>query len=92
MPIFEYRCEACGEKFDRFYRSLEEEAREKMICPSCGSDRLRKLISFSGWAATRPAAPPLAPSNPADVPSKCSGRGRDYGSRSTDKDGVRWES
>jgi putative FmdB family regulatory protein len=48
MPIFEYRCEACGFKFDRFFRSLEEEAREKITCSSCGSDRMRKLVSLFG--------------------------------------------
>lgn len=48
MPIFEYRCEKCGNKFDKFYRNLEEESREKMACPSCDSDRLRKLVSLFG--------------------------------------------
>lgn len=48
MPIFEYRCEACGDKFDRFFRGLDEESREKVECPGCGSDRLRKLVSLFG--------------------------------------------
>jgi len=42
MPIFEYRCEKCGDVFDHFFRSLEEESRFSMACPRCGSDRLRK--------------------------------------------------
>ncbi len=48
MPIFEYRCEDCGEKFDKFYRKLEEEMEEENHCPRCGSTRLRKLISIIG--------------------------------------------
>ncbi len=48
MPIFEYRCEKCGDVFDHFFRSLEEESRFSMACPRCGSDRLRKLVSAFG--------------------------------------------
>jgi putative FmdB family regulatory protein len=48
MPIFEYRCEKCGNVFDQFFRSLEEESRYVMACPQCGSDRMRKLVSVFG--------------------------------------------
>ncbi len=48
MPIFDYRCEQCGNRFDHFFRSLEEESKLKVVCPRCGSSRLRKLVSIFG--------------------------------------------
>lgn len=48
MPIFEYRCEKCGNVFDQFFRSLEEESQYRMVCPRCGSEGLRKLVSVFG--------------------------------------------
>ena len=41
MPIYEYRCEACGKNVEVFLRSKEEAAR----CPACGGERLTKLLS-----------------------------------------------
>jgi putative FmdB family regulatory protein len=48
MPIFEYRCENCGDRFDQFFRSLDEESRYSMVCPRCGSESLHKLVSVFG--------------------------------------------
>jgi putative FmdB family regulatory protein len=44
MPIYEYGCEACGERFDRLVRSMSQDAAE-MACPACGSTETRRLIS-----------------------------------------------
>jgi len=41
MPIFEYRCGKCGELFEELVRG----ASQKVVCPSCGSADLEKLIS-----------------------------------------------
>jgi len=53
MPIYEYRCQDCGRRFDRFFRSAEQaEKEEKEIkCPDCGSTVVRKLFSLlgTGW-------------------------------------------
>lgn len=54
MPIYDYRCEECGYRFDRFFRTMEEEGRTETTCPSCGSSRLRRLISVFGTG--RPAS------------------------------------
>lgn len=48
MPIFEYRCEECGERFDAFFRRAEDVETEKIACPECGSGRVRKLFSLGG--------------------------------------------
>lgn len=40
MPIFEYKCKNCGYKFERLV--FEE---EKIKCPKCKNDDLKKLVS-----------------------------------------------
>lgn len=46
MPIYEYRCNACGEVFSRLYRSIRAaEAAESPACPTCGSAEVQRLIS-----------------------------------------------
>jgi putative FmdB family regulatory protein len=46
MPVYEYRCEACGEGFELFVRSPSHQA--EPICPKCGSRRVKKSISLVG--------------------------------------------
>jgi putative FmdB family regulatory protein len=41
MPLFEYRCEKCGEEFE----FLERHSSPTASCPACGSTELEKLIS-----------------------------------------------
>jgi putative FmdB family regulatory protein len=56
MPIYEYRCSACGHKLE----SLQKLADAPLVtCPACGKDTLTKLLSAagfqlkgSGWYAT----------------------------------------
>ncbi|MHB1004272.1 MAG: FmdB family zinc ribbon protein [Chloroflexota bacterium] len=43
MPIYEYRCQACGLRQSVFFRSFAADAPIK--CRRCGSSELRKLIS-----------------------------------------------
>ncbi len=46
MPIYEYRCQACGS---------EHEVMQKLsdplltVCPACGKPQLKKLISAAGF-------------------------------------------
>jgi putative FmdB family regulatory protein len=56
MPIYEYRCSACG-----FGQEVLQKisARPLRVCPSCGKKKFTKLISAagfqlkgSGWYAT----------------------------------------
>lgn len=46
MPIYEYICEDCGEKYDKFVRSSL--ARVELECPRCGSARGKKAFSVFG--------------------------------------------
>jgi putative FmdB family regulatory protein len=46
MPVYEYRCDACGEVFDLFVRSSKQQP--VPVCPKCESDKVRKNISLFG--------------------------------------------
>lgn len=48
MPIFEYRCEKCGKRFDAFFRRPEEADERGVTCSECGSKKVRKLFSVIG--------------------------------------------
>jgi putative FmdB family regulatory protein len=56
MPIYEYRCSACGHKLESLQRLSDAPL---ATCPACGKDSLTKLMSAagfqlkgSGWYAT----------------------------------------
>ena len=48
MPMFEYRCEDCGRRFEIFLTSSR-----KAICPHCKSEKLEKQISALGRIGSR---------------------------------------
>lgn len=43
MPLYEYECQDCGDRFERLV-SLSE-AGKGSECPKCGSKSVRKLMS-----------------------------------------------
>ncbi len=43
MPIFEYECPGCGERFEELVRSPAAEA--AVACPKCGEKRVEKRVS-----------------------------------------------
>jgi len=43
MPIFEYKCNDCGKKFDVLHKSSAN--LEEVICPDCQSKNSKKLLS-----------------------------------------------
>lgn len=56
MPIYEYRCGACGHELEALQKINESPL---VSCPSCRADALTKLVSAagfqlkgSGWYAT----------------------------------------
>ena len=42
MPTYEYQCDACGNKFEKF-QSIKSAPIRK--CPKCGKNKVRRLIS-----------------------------------------------
>jgi len=97
MPIYEYRCVACGHKLEALQKFTEAPLSD---CPVCGKEALAKLVSLagfqlkgSGWYATdfknsgaKPAAKSDAgkdgESRPADA--KKSDAGKDGESKPAD--------
>ena len=45
MPIYEYKCDDCGTKFEKLVRRTGDE----VACPSCGQNHLKQ--EFSTFAA-----------------------------------------
>ncbi len=92
MPIYEYRCTACGHKLEALQKFTEAPLSD---CPVCGKAALAKLVSLagfqlkgSGWYATdfkssgaKPAAKTDAgkdgESKPADGKKSDAGKDRE---------------
>jgi putative FmdB family regulatory protein len=56
MPIYEYRCSACGHQLEALQKMAEAPLRK---CPECGKSQLKRLVSApqfrlkgSGWYET----------------------------------------
>ncbi|MBM4464147.1 MAG: zinc ribbon domain-containing protein [Chloroflexi bacterium] len=55
MPIYEYRCSECGERFEKLVRFGTSTS--EIECPKCGGRRVEKLISaFSTMMVSTTAA------------------------------------
>jgi len=85
MPIYEYRCNACGHKLESLQRLSDAPL---VTCPACGKDALAKQLSAagfqlkgSGWYATDfknsgskpPAKDAAKPDAKADAPAAAAG-------------------
>ena len=57
MPIYEYKCKACGNKFEELVRNEEVEVR----CGACGQDTERLMSSNN--AITTPWSPSVPKGN-----------------------------
>ena len=56
MPIYAFRCEACGHAFDRLQKLSDPDPRE---CPNCGEPAVKRQVTApafrlagSGWYET----------------------------------------
>jgi putative FmdB family regulatory protein len=73
MPIFEYLCEDCGNKFEKLVRRSESrEGSEGVHCPSCGQEHLKQQFStFSahanGASHSKGASEEMMPSCPSGM-------------------------
>src|ERR1700689_3990326 len=45
MPTYEYKCNACGHRFERFQSIMAGPIRK---CPECGKSAVERLISAGG--------------------------------------------
>lgn len=51
MPIFEFRCPACGHTFEELV--LRRSDREELVCPRCGAPNMDQMMS--SFAAGSPS-------------------------------------
>ena len=63
MPIYEYRCQDCGRKFEKFLRSSSNE--DAVECPHCHSTRVHKGFSTFGMGGFSTRGSGLRSSAPA---------------------------
>jgi putative FmdB family regulatory protein len=60
MPIYEYVCAECGERFDKLVRSMS--AQQRVECPRCGCEEVEKAVSLFGiGGGSRTADPSCSP-------------------------------
>ena len=72
MPIHEFECESCLERFEELVRTNDQ----KVICSGCGSDRVKRQLSVFGVGSatsTTTSGPPSSPcSTCGDPAGSCS--------------------
>lgn len=44
MPIYEYQCQSCGEKFEKLVRSFNNDDAQ-VVCPECQSKLIQRQLS-----------------------------------------------
>ena len=73
MPIYEYKCQDCGTKFEKLLRRSSDGA--EVDCPSCGQKHLTQEFSTFAAHANGPAAKsadaPMCPSGMCSNPGFC---------------------
>jgi putative FmdB family regulatory protein len=74
MPIYEYRCESCGDKFEKLVRRTEEAL--EAGCPSCGDHHLEQQYSTfapraGSGAGSKSAEMPSCPGGMCSNPGMC---------------------
>jgi putative FmdB family regulatory protein len=71
MPIYEYRCEDCGSKFEKLVRRSDDPS--QLACPSCGKQRLQQELST--FAAHANGSPSKSEGLPPCATGRCPGPG-----------------
>ena len=51
MPIYEYECKECRERFEKLVRSTANPP--AIECPKCGSDNVQKALSLFGFGMSK---------------------------------------
>jgi len=55
LPIYEYKCQTCGQVFEFLASNLSD--RGTLACSNCGSHNLEKLFSVPNLLKSKAAAP-----------------------------------
>jgi len=43
MPMYEYKCEECGKRYEQLRKMSEADS--NLVCPNCGSNQVKREIS-----------------------------------------------
>ena len=65
MPVYEYRCKDCNEKYEILHKGQEE--KDKVVCPGCNSKESKKLLS--GFSANVSSSEPSCSTGSCGIPS-----------------------
>lgn len=55
MPVYEYKCQSCGQVTEFLLHSFKSE--KKLSCSNCGSNDLQKLLSIPNLITEKAYAP-----------------------------------
>lgn len=55
MPVYEYQCQECGEKFEQLV--LNQRQADDLTCPHCGAKKISKLFSVFGGSSGKASGP-----------------------------------
>ena len=59
MPLYEYECEKCGDRFER--RRGITDSDSEIRCPKCGAKKLRRVFSIFTTGSSSVACAPSSP-------------------------------
>jgi putative FmdB family regulatory protein len=59
MPIYEYECLGCGQRFEKLERSTKSPL--ETTCPRCGGREVRRLPSVFGVQTSGSTGGPVCP-------------------------------
>ena len=71
MPIFEYKCEDCGSRFEKLVR---RPGTDEVLCPSCGTNHLEQqhsVFAAHSNGTQKDFSMPSCPSGMCQTPGLC---------------------
>ncbi|MBW2260377.1 MAG: zinc ribbon domain-containing protein [Deltaproteobacteria bacterium] len=69
MPIYEFQCDGCGERFEEIVLGNRE---DPVPCPSCSDSRTHRLMSTFSWSGSGGTGSPSACTSCSSSSSACS--------------------
>ena len=70
VPIYEYACQGCSQKFEQLVRSMSKS--QKFKCPNCGSEKTARTLSVFAVGAESSKS---SASSDAPICGRCGGPG-----------------
>ncbi|NMA43698.1 MAG: zinc ribbon domain-containing protein [Oligosphaeraceae bacterium] len=76
MPIYEYKCSSCDHQFSHLHKRLGEPA---PACPSCGGNKIEKLLSTFSAKVSSGSSQRCSVSNSCPASASCAGGSCPFG-------------